>query len=123
MFDGSDFLALAENLLSQRAGDEAAERSAISRAYYAAFLKAREYLDRQGPAVPRNGAAHTVVWNRLLTGQGSVSKSVGQDGKRLKAWRRSADYDLPHPAADVSAEAQTAVTTARHLLANLATLP
>ncbi|MBI3465767.1 MAG: hypothetical protein HY000_22350 [Planctomycetes bacterium] len=48
--DGRDFLPIAQGLLAGAA--EAAWRSAVSRAYYAAFHAARQLLDNLGFRVP-----------------------------------------------------------------------
>jgi uncharacterized protein (UPF0332 family) len=123
MFDGEAFLVLAEKMLTQWPDDEAAQRAAISRAYYAVFLMARAYLDATGQPVVREGRAHGVVWNRLANLKGQTGKSISQDGKRLREWRQNADYEIPHPVTNLSAEALTAAITARQLLDKLETLP
>jgi hypothetical protein len=51
MFDWSRYLDLADEL-ARRVSDEAAERSAISRAYYAAFGMSRRHLVQSGIVVP-----------------------------------------------------------------------
>ncbi len=123
MFDGEAFLVLAEKLVAEWPDDEAAQRAAISRAYYAAFLNARAYLDGLGPPVARDGSAHRAVWNRLANRKGRAGKSISQDGKRLREWRQKADYEIPYPETNLFAEAQTAAIIARRLLDTLETLP
>jgi hypothetical protein len=61
VFDWRDFLALAERLGDSPVGstvsiivDEAAQRSAVSRAYYAAFCHARVYAVQRLGFVPTN---------------------------------------------------------------------
>lgn len=54
-FDGRDFLNLARFLsgdANARFGQEAADRSAVSRAYYAAFWHTREYASVRLGYVP-----------------------------------------------------------------------
>jgi len=56
---GRDFLALADQLAS--GGTEAEWRSAISRAYYAAFHVARELLQDLRFSVPHADRAHAYL--------------------------------------------------------------
>jgi uncharacterized protein (UPF0332 family) len=90
MFDWVAFLGLAKELAAK--GDEASRRSAISRAYYAVFNKARELLERDGTLLSESGATHEVVW-RTLEKAGRGRRRLGIDGKRLREMRRKADYD------------------------------
>src|SRR6266536_662971 len=61
-FDWSEYLTLAQELTSASTSSpiqEAHLRAAISRAYYAAFCKARNYLlNKDGYVTPRNTNAH-----------------------------------------------------------------
>ena len=59
-FDWEDYLSLAKELASR--ADEAALRSAASRAYYAVFCKARNNLRREGATIPRF-SPHDLVWD------------------------------------------------------------
>jgi uncharacterized protein (UPF0332 family) len=92
MFDWQDFLRVAEDLAAR--GDEAALRSAISRAYYAAFCSARNYLrDVQGRTIPKTGAAHRIVWDEFEAGSDNSRRQVATLGVRLRRSRNRADYD------------------------------
>lgn len=64
-FGWEGFLDLAEEL-SQRRGDAAAERTAISRAYYAAFHWANDDVSRRGANLTFTGRDHTLVWDWFL---------------------------------------------------------
>ena len=68
MFAWSEYLTLAQHLAQQE--DEASQRTAISRAYYAAFHVARRHVAHAHPEVmlPRHGAVHDVVWTTLERG-------------------------------------------------------
>jgi uncharacterized protein (UPF0332 family) len=110
VFDWSGFADLAQEL-AQRSGDEAAERSAISRAYYAAFHTARDYLDKTGPPVARSGSAHVEVRNRMLWSE----RQVGEGLRRLHGLRKHADYDDLYPD-DLSADAAFAVALSQTLI-------
>jgi len=61
-FDWSEYLKLAQELAGQTvspANEEAKLRSSVSRAYYAAFCKARNYLrDIEGCSIPSTPEAH-----------------------------------------------------------------
>lgn len=71
--DARQFLRLAEALTQDVAGralltpalDAAACRSAISRAYYAAFHVAHEFLDRIKVVVGQSSQAHVTVQHAL----------------------------------------------------------
>jgi len=69
-------------------------RGAVSRAYYAAFHIARQFLDGLGFNVPRADQAHAYLWLRLSNcGHPDLIKT----GLRLNVLRRTrnwADYDL-----------------------------
>jgi len=98
-FVWSEYLDLAKELLGSASGspiEEAKLRSAISRAYYAVFNEARNYLAVNKPTVyiPDTGAAHEVVPDIFIDDPTSSpdSISVGVNLNRLKANRRLADY-------------------------------
>ena len=91
--DFRDFLKLANTLVNGTTEGE--WRTAVSRAYYAAFHVARELLIDLSFVVPRADRAHGYLWLRLANA-GQVD--VQDAGNRLNALRRErnrADYD-PH---------------------------
>ncbi len=90
-----DFLTLAQTLLAE--GFEAAWRSAVSRAYYAAFHVARELLDSLGFAVPRGERAHAHLWLRLSNCGDPKLATTGAALNSLRQDRNFADYDLHRP--------------------------
>ena len=59
MIDGRDYLTLAKTWIT--GASEAEWRSAVSRAYYAAFHEARDLLRNLGFAVPRGDQAHAYL--------------------------------------------------------------
>jgi hypothetical protein len=120
MFDGSEFLALAYELLQHSGRNEAKLRCAIGRAYYAAFLRTRSYLQGQGFTISRD-RPHQDVWDFIDSPRVPVRGAISQGGKRLRDWRNSADYDLIYPS-DLSAEAAVAFMTAERLLKDLEAL-
>jgi uncharacterized protein (UPF0332 family) len=100
--DGRRLHTLAQKLLEGgaaqsplTAGDGAPEcRSAISRAYYAAFLVASAYLDRIGFAVENTPAAHVAVQHALNNSGDAALRGVASDLRDLPSERRRADYDV-----------------------------
>jgi uncharacterized protein (UPF0332 family) len=92
---GRDFLALAIRLV---AGSEEADwRSAISRAYYAAFHAARSLLTDLGFAVPREERAHKYLIYRLTNAPVGHAARAGTDLDNLRSERNRSDYDLDNP--------------------------
>ena len=121
MFDWQRLLDIAERLVSGYPDDEAALRSAVSRAYYAAFGECRQALVGSGrmEAVARD--AHRQVREQFGFGQRRAEKEIALELRRLFAQRVHADYDA-EPAV-TAADAQLAVIRARSILAARANLP
>jgi hypothetical protein len=89
--DFRDYLSVATRLLAE--ATEADWRSAISRAYYAAFHVGCDLLRSLGFTVPRADRAHAHVWLRLSnSGHPDVIKA-GADLNDLRGARNRADYD------------------------------
>jgi uncharacterized protein (UPF0332 family) len=85
--DFRDYLALAMTLAA--GSTEAEGRSAVSRAYYAAFHVARELLLDLGFRVPQADRAHAYLWLRLA----NVGVSdVRVAGNRLNDLRRRRNW-------------------------------
>ncbi len=106
-FDPEDFLSLAKNLTSASSASEADLRTAISRAYYAVYLRARETLIAAGEMQStKSGADHGIVISKLRSRGGSLGDQVDW----LRVRRTRADYRLASP---VAAKAQDIVTVAQ----------
>jgi len=90
LFDWSNYLALAKDL--SESSDEAVLRSAISRAYYAAFNQAKDYCLSHDIYIARHTDSHQVVWNAFLE-RGRLSKGIQHNGDLLKKKRVQADYE------------------------------
>jgi hypothetical protein len=117
-FAWEEYLELAEELVTRR-GDPAAERSAISRAYYACFHRAASYWRDRGERLSLTGDDHILVWDLFLRpGADRASRWIGDTGHRLRRARRRADYDAAL-VATLSAEAQNWVRVARRLFSEL----
>jgi uncharacterized protein (UPF0332 family) len=90
--NGRDFLRVARTLVV--AGGEAEYRSAVSRAYYAAFHAARDLMGNLRFSVPRADRAHEYLYRRLNnSGLGPVV-TAGRDLHVLRGRRNQADYDV-----------------------------
>ena len=96
-FSWHEYLTLAEALIHARrtlAPPEARYRSAISRAYYAAYCAARNHArDYEGYIPVPTGRDHGLVANHYLTGVSRNHRKIGQSLQRLLLERHRADYD------------------------------
>jgi hypothetical protein len=72
-----DFLEVADELIGGMR--EADWRSAVSRAYYAAFHVARRLLQRCGFTVPDGDQAHAYLWLRLSNAGHPDVRQAGLD--------------------------------------------
>src|SRR5439155_114820 len=90
-----DFLPLANRLAT--AASEADWRTAMSRAYYAAFHVARHLFSDLNFAVPRADRAHQYLVFRLSNSGESSVEQVGRDLETLRRLRNRADYDETPP--------------------------
>jgi len=95
-FNWSEYLGLAQQLAGKAlisATQESRLRSAISRAYYAAFIQARNYLrDQDGLAIPTHNT-HEYVINQFTNSSDRDRQEIGSSLKRLRIGRNQADYD------------------------------
>ena len=120
-FDWTDLLTLAEALKSAPNSPgprEASLRSAISRAYYAAFCVARNFGRDRGEFTPTGtGADHGLVRDHFLLSSDRTRRKIGADLDRLRDSRNKADYDdvlvgRPAPLAQSSIDRARNVLTA-----------
>lgn len=100
--DPREFLTLAQQL--SRAATESAWRSAIRRAYYAAFHVARQLLEDLRFRVPRADRAHAYLWLRLANCGEAAVQQAGSDLNDLRRHRNAADYDLAHSVRSAAAQ-------------------
>jgi uncharacterized protein (UPF0332 family) len=95
--DWTEFLTLAEAL--QRTPNspgprEASLRSAISRAYYAAFCVARNFgRDRREFAPTGTAQDHSLVKDHFRKSSDRTRRKIGIDLDRLRDYRNAADYE------------------------------
>jgi len=95
-FDWREFLQLAKALRSFSVPSfsaEAAKRSAVSRAYYAAFCHTRNYAEKHlGFQRTRSGKDHGFL-RKHLGQQGPYWKQIEDELRDLHEWRKRCDYD------------------------------
>jgi uncharacterized protein (UPF0332 family) len=96
-----EFLALAFALAA--GPTEGHWRTAVSRAYYAAFHTARRLLSQLGFHVPTGDRAHAYLWMRLQNCGESTVITAGTKLNSLRSARNVADYDLPRPSSSADA--------------------
>lgn len=118
-FNWSDFLALADalNRSPNSPGPiEASLRSAVSRAYYAAYCSTRNFADTRGEiALSGKPSDHQLVISHFRSSTDSVRKRIGNDLRRLRHRRNMADYD-DNFAGRLQPLAQSSVAIAQNIL-------
>jgi uncharacterized protein (UPF0332 family) len=123
-FDWSQYLTLALELAGRsgcKASKEAKLRSSVSRAYYAAFCKARNYLrDAEGHTIPSTGDAHKYVRDQFESSSDTKRKKIGVDLHRLRNSRNAADYYDFVPA--LNSVVQVALSRANKVISVLPTI-
>ena len=100
-FDWSEYLTLAQELTSASISSpiqEAHLRAAVSRAYYAAFCKARNYLhNKDGYLTPRRTNAHSDVIMKFERSGDMERRKVGTLLRSLRGIRNLVDYEEKFP--------------------------
>ena len=96
-----DFLALARDLIRRQDANEAARRSATSRAYYSAFNALAGELASKVAPLPVSGTHdHLIRWIR--NSKVSGSEALADDLSDLRDRRVEADYFLGRPTASMN---------------------
>ena len=103
-FDWAEYLSLAEELqgvsvTGPPVGIEAERRASVSRAYYSAFILARNHLrDVDHVPIPHSGGAHTFVFQHYRYHSDPRRVRIGFLLVRLRNARNACDYDdlVPH---------------------------
>jgi len=125
-FDLGEYLSLAEDLIGATisgppVGAEAQHRSCVSRAYYAAFILARNHLcDVDHIAIPHSGGAHAFVINAFRQHTDPRRIQIGSQLRRLRDDRNRCDYD--DVVANLLTVSASSVARARRIIADLARL-
>src|SRR5258708_11437710 len=99
-----EFMIFADSLLIS--SNEAAWRSAVSRAYYSAFHGARQLLIDLGFSVPGGEQAHSYLWLRLSNCSESEVERAGRELNQLRRDRNRSDYDIHRFIQQYSAKGQ-----------------
>lgn len=92
---------------------DAGFRSAISRAYYAAFHRMASTLGIKPEDMEDVGSVHSMVWNRAEEDSRTNIQEAARVGKRLKKSRSRADYNSS--AASLAHEARAALDDVKEL--------
>jgi hypothetical protein len=117
-FDWSGYLTLADELAKSE--DEAALRSAISRAYYYVYHLALDRAEKND-FTPVLGGAHVQLWRFFGGSPDPTCRRLGDLGNRLKENRHRADYEPTYRR--ISDEIPEMLKDARKFAADLANVP
>ena len=109
----SEFLDLAAELAEE--SRPAACRSAISRAYYAVFNAAEEFLERMGFRSPKRDY-HVVLQRRFLVSEDPKFERIGSDMGDLHDKRIRADYKMADKFSESQSTAREVVNEARRMI-------
>ena len=96
MFDWNTYLQLAEDLQKQANTSrirEALLRSSTSRAFYAAFCLARNYLNNKCGVDKKKLKSQDYVIDLFKYSEDEAKKQIGMDLDRLQGYRNKADYE------------------------------
>lgn len=117
IFDWSKYLDLASCITGEPAADaEASYRTAISRAYYAAFCTARDYVSKKNNT-SYNSDAHRRVRTDL---EKAASQKLANQLRTIMDMRHKADYE--NNFSNPKPEAFKAITRAKQILEEIKSL-
>jgi uncharacterized protein (UPF0332 family) len=124
-FDWSQYLILAQDLAGQGTvspSEEARLRDAISRAYYAAFCKARNHLrDKEHVSIPRRNV-HAYVRGEFIKSSNKSREWIGESLRRMAIHRVNADYKDIMPG-NLRKTTEFSLRMAKRILQKLKALP
>lgn len=89
-FKWAQYLTVADKLISM--GDEASCRASVSRAYYAVYGEAKEFLVWEGAQLPKHGSVHAAVIEKFTKSKSLNRRDLGFKMNKLKWQRVQADY-------------------------------
>lgn len=127
-FNWTEYYNYADQILNGTAATvsrEAIERCAISRAYYAAFCIARNYVCDKKKELPnkKSKTIHQDVINRFKIdpvptgGDVTRRRSIGKNLRILRTYRNKADYD--NTVSGLAGIATTSILTADSIIQDL----
>lgn len=105
MFDWREYWSLAQTLINTEGSDytrEDANRTVVSRAYYAAFGVARAYAQTRLGFQASGSARNHHTLTQFLLQQGFMLEAIRL--RDLRFWRNQCDYDSVVPALDALAQ-------------------
>ena len=122
-FDWSEYLIVAADLSAGReptASEQARGRAAVSRAYYAAFCPARDFLVDRGelsPARADEPRLHATVMERFRLSTDGRRRKIGNWLRDMRDARNRCDYEaeVPNLAGLVTATLRDARWALEHL--------
>jgi uncharacterized protein (UPF0332 family) len=113
-----DFWRLAERLIANEKNPEGF-RSAVSRAYYASFLTAVDFLAAMNISLLGGSGVHTELLN-ILGNTSDAALSLTRDSlDTLRNQRNKADYDLLNTTVETEANALIRLKGAFNVIAEL----
>lgn len=112
-FTWQAFADLASVLANET--DEARLRTAINRAYYAAYHAASAYVRAHDLCPPDQHLSHSLVWRLIRGADGQRNEAIGRRGDALRKLRVMADYQNPFPH-DVSKAVPVALAEASAII-------
>ena len=115
--DAEEFHRLAETLVCRAGAADC--RTAISRAYYSAFLYCRDKLQSRGVQFDRDGSVHLQVIKALGASRAMTHREVGDKLDKLRLVRSRADYDLDDAAVERPKNAKYYVEEAERILSRM----
>lgn len=91
----SDFLQCAETLAVSGDKNEMMQRNILSRAYYAAYHRACEFVPFKNSDKSRDSGMHRSYFEQLLQNKnGTIERKIGEKLKSMYSRRILADYRL-----------------------------
>lgn len=87
-----EFWELSKELM--RRTDEACHRTAVSRAYYAAFHRTRDFLTLLGFRTRQSDQAHAGLYRRLSCTNRDELDEAARSLMNLRGLRNAADYEI-----------------------------
>ena len=130
-FDWTEYLHLAKELANQKtdkpSSPEAKYRSSISRAYYAAHGKAKNYLASvRNITIPESPEAHQLVIEKFkelgINDNNQQCIDISSSLKTLRTQRNIADYKELLRKLNISSKAILAISTAEQVITDLSKL-
>ncbi|MSQ23913.1 MAG: HEPN domain-containing protein [Chloroflexi bacterium] len=119
-FNWAEYLSVAQTLCGRSVSgptpsSEALQRSAVSRAYYAAFGEARNHLrDSDGVITPATHNIHRMAAGIFLDSPDERRVRIGTNLRRLRDARNECDYD--DEVSDLPQVAQDSIEQAAQIL-------